>query len=135
MGSKDFVGIDVSCEIEYHALCERLGPLITLQKFISMKNPNWSEDEVTYWTSIAEGGKARETRWKEAQRNPTPIRSTQLCLGNQIIGVGVRVRSISLRYTMIVMMRIQSSPMMIVTLAQRLVIVTIAQRIAMMTLA
>jgi hypothetical protein len=38
-------------------------------------------------------------------------------LGNQIIGVGVRVRSISLRYTMIVMMRIQSSPMMIVTLA------------------
>ena len=35
---------------------------------------------------------------------------------------------------MIVMMRIQSSPMMIVTLAQRLVIVTLAQRIAMMTL-
>jgi hypothetical protein len=79
MGSTDFCGIAVSCEIEYHALCERLGPLITLQKFISMKNPSWSEDEVTYWTSIAEGGKARETRWKEAQRNPTPIRCTQLC--------------------------------------------------------
>jgi hypothetical protein len=79
MGSTDFVGIAVSCEIEYHALCERLGPLITLQKFISMKNPSWSEDEVTYWTSIAEGGRARATRWKEAQRNPTPIRSTQLC--------------------------------------------------------
>jgi hypothetical protein len=79
MGSIDFVGIAVSCEIEYHALCERLGPLITLQKFISMKNPSWSEDEVTYWTSIAEGGRARATRWKEAQRNPTPIRSTQLC--------------------------------------------------------
>jgi hypothetical protein len=79
MGSTDFVGIVVSCEIEYHALCERLGPLITLQKFISMKNPSWSEDEVTYWTSIAEGGRARATRWKEAQRNPTPIRSTQLC--------------------------------------------------------
>jgi hypothetical protein len=69
----------VSCEIEYHALCERLGPLITLQKFISMKNPSWSEDEVTYWTSIAEGGRARANRWKEEQRNPTPIRSTQLC--------------------------------------------------------
>jgi hypothetical protein len=79
MGSTDFCGIAVSCEIEYHALCERLGPLITLQKFISMKNPSWSEDEVTYWTSIAEGGRARATRWKEAQRNPTPIRSTQLC--------------------------------------------------------
>ena len=53
------------------------------------------------------------------------------CLGNQIIGVGVRVRSISLRYTMIVIMRIHSSSMMIVTLTQRLVIVTLPQRIAM----
>jgi hypothetical protein len=79
MGSTYFVGVAVSCEIEYHAFCERLGPLITLQKFISMKNPSWSKDEVTYWTSIAEGGRARETIWKEAQRNPTPIRSTQLC--------------------------------------------------------
>jgi hypothetical protein len=34
---------------------------------------------VTYLTSIAEGGRARETRWKEAHRNPTPITSTQLC--------------------------------------------------------
>jgi hypothetical protein len=68
MGSKDFVGIVVSCEIEYHALCERLGTLITLQNFISMKNPSWSEDEVTYWTSIAEGGRARATRFKEAQK-------------------------------------------------------------------
>jgi hypothetical protein len=79
MGYTDFVGIAVSCEIEYHALYERLGPLITPQKFISMKNPSWSKDEVTYWTSIVEGGRARETRWKEAQRNPTPIRSTQIC--------------------------------------------------------
>ena len=79
MGSIDFVGIAVSFEIEYHALCERLGPLIMLQKFISMKNPSWSKDEVIYWTIIAEGGRARATIWKEAQRNPTPIRSTQLC--------------------------------------------------------
>jgi hypothetical protein len=79
MGSIDFFGIAVSCEIEYHVLCERLGPLITLQNFISMKNPSLSEDEMTYWTIIAEGGRARATRWKEAQRNPTPIRSTQLC--------------------------------------------------------
>jgi hypothetical protein len=79
MGSIDFVREAVSCEREYHALCERLGPLITLQKFISMKNPSWSEDEVTYWTSIVEGNRARAARWREAQRNPTPIRSTQLC--------------------------------------------------------
>ena len=69
----------MSYEIEYNAFCERLGPRITLQKFISMKNPSWSEDEVTYWTSIAEGGRARATRWKEAQRNPTPSRNTQPC--------------------------------------------------------
>jgi hypothetical protein len=56
-------------------------------------------------------------------------------LGIRIIGVGVRVRSISLRYTMIVMMRIQSSSMMIVTLKERPVIVTLPQRIVMMTLA
>jgi hypothetical protein len=79
MGSIDFVREAVSCEREYQALCERLGPLITLQKFISMKNPSWSEDEVTYWTSIVEGNRARAARWREAQRNPTPIRSTQLC--------------------------------------------------------
>jgi hypothetical protein len=57
------------------------------------------------------------------------------CLGNQIIGVEVRERSISLKYTIIVMMRIQSSRMMTVTRAQRLVIGTLLQRIVMMTLA
>ena len=66
MGSTYFVEVAVSCEIEYHAFCERLGPLIMLQKFISMKNPSWRKDEVTYWTSIVEGGRARATRWKEA---------------------------------------------------------------------
>jgi hypothetical protein len=79
MGSTYFFGIALSCEKEYHALCQRLGPLITLQKFISMKNPSWSEDEVTYWTSIIEEGRARAARWREARRNPTPIRGTQHC--------------------------------------------------------
>ena len=79
MGSTDFCRIALSCEKEYHALCERLGPLITLQKFISMKNPSWSEDEVTYWTSITEESRARVARWREERRNPTPIRGTQHC--------------------------------------------------------
>jgi hypothetical protein len=78
MGSIDFVREVVSCEREYHALCERLGPLIMSQKFISMKNTIWSEDEVTYWTSIVERNRARATIWREAQRNPTPIRSMQV---------------------------------------------------------
>jgi hypothetical protein len=79
MESIDFCGIALSCEKEYHALCERLGPLITIQKFISMKNPSWSEDEVTYWTNIIEEGRAQAARWREAWRNPTPIRGTQCC--------------------------------------------------------
>jgi hypothetical protein len=66
MGSTYFCGISLSCEKEYHALCEGLGPLITLQKFISMKNPSWSEDEVTYWANIVEEGRARAARWREA---------------------------------------------------------------------
>jgi hypothetical protein len=77
------------------------------------------------------GGKNKET--------PHPVGACNFSivaryLGNEIIGVGVRVRSILLRYTMIVMMRIQSSLMMIVTLEQRPVIVTLPQRIVMMTL-
>jgi hypothetical protein len=79
MGSIYFVRETVSCEKEYHALCEILGPLITLQHFISMKNPYGSEDEVTYWTIIVEGNRDRASRWREAEINPTPIRSTQLC--------------------------------------------------------
>jgi hypothetical protein len=65
MGSIYFAREAVSCEREYHTLCERLGPLITLQKFISMKNPSWSEDEVTYWTNIVEGNRAKAFRWRE----------------------------------------------------------------------
>jgi hypothetical protein len=132
MGSIDFVREAVSCEREYHALCERLGPLITLQKFISMKNPSWSEDEVTYWTNIVEGNRARELDGGKHKETLHPLGAHNFaivarCLGNQIIGVGVMVRSISLRCTMTTMMRIWSSLMMIVTLAQRLVIVTLAQ--------
>jgi hypothetical protein len=78
------------------------------------------------------GGKNRETPHPVGACN---VATVARCLGNLIIGVGVRVRSISLMYTMIMMMRIQSSRMMIVTLAQRLVMVTLLQRIVMMTLA
>ena len=40
-----------------------------------MKNPRLSTDEITFWVN-----KAMEyMAWEEASRNPTPIRSTQLC--------------------------------------------------------
>jgi hypothetical protein len=78
------------------------------------------------------GGKNRETPHPLGARN---VATVARCLGNLIIGVWVRVRSILLRYERIVMMRIQSSWMMTVTLAQRLVIVTLPQSIVRMTLA
>jgi hypothetical protein len=79
--------------------------------------------------------------WEEAQRNPTPIRSTQLCYSCKVPwepdhrcrGKGKK-HIIEVHYDH-VMMRIQSSRMMTVTLAQRLVMVTLLQRIVMMTLA
>jgi hypothetical protein len=110
MESIDFTREAVSCEREYHTLSERFKAQVTLQQFISIKNPRWSKDEVTYWGSIVEGIKARATRWREAQSIPTPIRSRHFatvarCLRRQIIGVGVKVGNTLLRCTMIVRMR------------------------------
>jgi hypothetical protein len=102
------------CEREYETINNFKG-LLTFQWLLSYKNPSWSKKEITRWvkemeeTRVAFWGNPTPIR-KEEQRNPTPIRSTQLatvarCLGNQIIGVGARVRSILLRYAMTVMMR------------------------------
>jgi hypothetical protein len=52
---------------------------VTFQQYLSMNNPRWSKDEVTYWVNKTEEYRARTTRWREAQSNPTPIRSMQLC--------------------------------------------------------
>jgi len=43
-----------------------------------MKNPRWSTEEITFWVNQAMKYMAETTRWKEAQRNPTPTRSMQL---------------------------------------------------------
>jgi hypothetical protein len=80
------------------------------------------------WPQQLDGEKHRVTPHPLGAHNFSTVAR---CLGNQIIGVEVRVRSILLRYTMTVTMRyvrmerymlIWSSLMMIVTLAQRLVI-------------
>jgi hypothetical protein len=49
-----------------------------------------------------DGRKNRETPHPLGAHN---FATVARCLGNQIIGVGVRIRSILLRYTMTVMMR------------------------------
>jgi hypothetical protein len=75
----DFTRGIVDCDREYQTLNENLRGLMTFHHFVSYKNPSWSKDEVTHWVGIAEENKAMTARWKEAQRNPTPIRSMQLC--------------------------------------------------------
>jgi len=79
MNILDFARGIVECEREYQTLNEILKKLITFQQFVSIKNPSWSKDEVTHWVGVAEENRARAARWREAQINPTPIRSRQRC--------------------------------------------------------
>jgi hypothetical protein len=71
------------CEREYKTINNFKG-LITFQWFLSYKNPSWSKKKIAGGLKEIEeirstfGWNTTPTR-KEAQRNPTPIRSTQLC--------------------------------------------------------
>jgi hypothetical protein len=79
MDTNDFSRETVHCEWEYYAFSEGFRAQITLQQYISIKNPGWSKYEVTEWANRAERIKSKTNRWREAQINPTPIRSRQHC--------------------------------------------------------
>jgi hypothetical protein len=79
MDIKDFARDVVCCEWEYYDLSEGFRAQVTFQQYLSMNNPRWSKDEVTYWVNKKEEYRAEIARWREAQSNPTPIRSRQLC--------------------------------------------------------
>jgi hypothetical protein len=79
MDMLDFAREIVYCKREYYALSEGFRAQVTFQQFVSITNHRWSKDEVTNWVGIAEENRARATRWREAQINPTPIRSRQRC--------------------------------------------------------
>jgi hypothetical protein len=110
MDIKDFARETVLCEWEYYALSEGFRAQITLQQFISIKNPRWSKDEVTWWVNIAgetepkqlDGGKHRLTLHPLGAGN---VAIVARYLGNQIIDVGVKVTNALLRCTMTVRMR------------------------------
>jgi hypothetical protein len=106
----DFAREIVDCEREYQTLNEILKELITFQQFVSYKNPSWSKDEVTHWVNIAEEKRAKKLDGGKNRVTPHPLGAGNFatvakCLGNQIIDVGVKVRSTLLRCTMTVMMR------------------------------
>jgi hypothetical protein len=102
------------CEREYKTINNFKG-LITFQWFLSYKNPSWSKKKIVGGLKAIEeiraafGWNTTPTR-REKQRTPHPVGAHNVatvarCLGNLIIGVGVRVRSILLRYERTVMMR------------------------------
>jgi hypothetical protein len=81
MESRYFTGRIVDYEREYKTLDKlySIRGMITFHQFISCKKPSWRKDKVTHWIGVVEEKRAREGRWREEQRNPTPIRSKQHC--------------------------------------------------------
>jgi hypothetical protein len=79
MESRDFARESVRCEWDYYDLCESTRALVTFQQYLSMKNPRWSTNEITFWVNQIKEYRASAASWRETQSNPTPIRSTQLC--------------------------------------------------------
>jgi hypothetical protein len=66
-------------EIKYSGLSKETRAQITFPHYVALRNPSWSEEDVLHGIIVAEEKRARAARWLEEQRNPTPIRSTQLC--------------------------------------------------------
>jgi hypothetical protein len=79
MDTNEFSREIVHCEWEYYALSEGFTTQVTLQQFISIKNPRWSKDEVSEWADRAERNISITTIWREAKNKPTLIRSRQCC--------------------------------------------------------
>jgi hypothetical protein len=69
----------VRCEWDYYDLSERTRAQVTFQQYLSMKNPRWTTDEITFWVNQIEEYRASAAIWREEQSNRTPIRSMQLC--------------------------------------------------------
>jgi hypothetical protein len=78
MESRDFDREAIRCEWDYYHLCESTRALVTFQQYLSMKNPRWSTDEITFWVNQIQEYRASAASWRETQSNPTPIRSPQL---------------------------------------------------------
>jgi hypothetical protein len=67
MDVKDFAREVVRCRWEYYYdLSEGFRAQVTFQQYLSMNNPRWSTNEVTFWVNQAEEYMATTARWKEA---------------------------------------------------------------------
>jgi hypothetical protein len=77
----DEMHFDLICyEIQYSSLSnEEIRAHITFPQYVAWRNPRWSEDEILLGIIGLEEKRARDRRRWEEQRDPTPIRSTQLC--------------------------------------------------------
>ena len=54
MDFADFAKEIIYCDEEYQALSETFKAQVTLQQFVSIKNPRWSKYEVALWTKKME---------------------------------------------------------------------------------
>jgi hypothetical protein len=75
----------VQCQKEYENLNENFKGLLTFQWFLSYKNPSWSKKEIEYRVNEMKENRALIARWKEDQRDPTPIRSPQPCYSCKVL--------------------------------------------------
>jgi hypothetical protein len=74
----DEIEFDLKCyEIQYYSISNELKDHITFPQYVAFRTSRWSEDVILLGIIRLGEKRAKETRWKEAQRDPTP--STQLC--------------------------------------------------------
>jgi hypothetical protein len=69
----------IYCEIKYSGLSNETRAQITFPQYVALRNPSWSEENVLHGIIVTKEKRSKATRWMEEQRDPTPIRSTQLC--------------------------------------------------------
>jgi hypothetical protein len=66
-------------EIKYSSLSKENRAQITFPQYVALRYLSWREEEALHWIILVEEKRVRNARWWEEQRNPTPIKRTQLC--------------------------------------------------------
>jgi hypothetical protein len=77
----DEMHFDLICyEIQYSSLGnEEIRAHITFPQYVAWRNPRWSEDETLLGIIGLEKREPETVEGGEEQRDPTPIRSMELC--------------------------------------------------------
>jgi hypothetical protein len=107
----DDIFFEITClEIKYYSLRKKNKALITFPQYAAYRNPHWSKEDILHGIIVAEEKREQQGDGWKNRGTPHPLGACNFatvarCLGNQIIGVGVRIKSTLLRHTMTMMMR------------------------------